>query len=202
LAAGRHLAGLKIGDKPLRIVLPAAVDICLDPGVVDVFAEHGQQVILPFAVHQVVGDKPHIFPGALVRQAARSHQDVEMRVVLARTAIGLQDDHAADVQRLARDGAEDVLQTGKAGSHQFAQEVRIPVEPVAEKVGGGQDEVAIGDAGEETPGKRRRGRDAGEETPGKRRRPMKSAHCVMRGRAQERQKDDLHENAIRRFSPQ
>ena len=88
----------------------------------------------------------HGFPGVLLDESAGSDEDVQMGVKLSRAAIGLQHHHAADVQWLTDGGLEDVSQTGIPGSHQLAKQVGTLIEPAAEEVGGGQHEMAIGDA--------------------------------------------------------
>ena len=78
-------------------------------------SQHLEQVVLPFFVHQFIGNEGHGFSGSLLGQSAGRDEDVQMRVELSRAAVGLQHHHATDVQGLTGGGLENVLQTGVAG---------------------------------------------------------------------------------------
>ena len=96
----------------------AVVDIRLDVWVVDLLAEHGEQVVLPRAMQQIEGNKANLLPEPLGIQAACGYQDVQMRVVVSGTSVGLEDDDGPDVEVAVRTGPEDIAQAGMPGAHQ------------------------------------------------------------------------------------
>ena len=110
----------------------------LVPGHVDEhLLQHGQQVVLPFLVHEVVGDERDGLPLPPEVQSAAGDQDVQMGVVVAAASSRLQDDDGADVQLGAGRGAKDVLQASLAGPHQATEKGRISIKPGVEEVGHG-----------------------------------------------------------------
>lgn len=93
---GGHLSFLQESDEALGVVFPALVDLGLDGGRVHLFREHGQQMVLPFAVHEFVGDIGDGFPSALGIDSPGREQDVKMGVVSTGSATGLQDDNGPE----------------------------------------------------------------------------------------------------------
>jgi hypothetical protein len=65
-------------------------------------------MVLPFLVHQLVGDEGERLPGPLRGEAASGDQHVQVRIEVPGTAGGLQDHDAADLQRDTSGGLEDV----------------------------------------------------------------------------------------------
>jgi len=98
--------------------------------------QHGQQVVLPFPVHHVVGDEGDRLPPSLRVDSASGYQDMKVCVVVAGSTGGLQDDDGADVEIHAGGDAEDVLHAGIAGPHERAKEGRISIEPRVQVIWG------------------------------------------------------------------
>ena len=107
-------------------------------------------MVLPFPVHHSVGNEFYVLPVSLGGQSTSGDQDMEMGIELPRSSEGLQYHHATDIKGLASRGLKDVEETGMASPHQFAEQVGALIEPVAEEVRGGQNEVAVGDSRKES----------------------------------------------------
>ena len=107
-------------------------------------------MVLPFAVDQVERDVRDALPTVLRGDAAFGEQDMQMRVVDARSSSGLQNDDGADIEINAfRARFQDLAQAGVTGSHERGkQDVRIAIEPSAEKFWDGQDNMAVNNAGQ------------------------------------------------------
>ncbi len=97
LPARGDLPFLDMGDKPFWVGPPAGVDVSVDSGVCYVFSKHSEEVILPFSVEQIVGKVVHREPVVLGVGAACGCEDVQVGVVVAWSARGLEDDDGAHV---------------------------------------------------------------------------------------------------------
>ncbi len=115
------------------------------------FAQHGEEVVLPFAVDHFKRDVGHVGPPALRVNASASDEDVEVWVVGGWPAGGLENCNRADVEFLAGAGAEDIEQTNLTGPHERGEKIGVPVKPNPEKIRHGEDDVAVGDARQQAP---------------------------------------------------
>ena len=111
--------------------------------------EQTEQMVLPLPVHQVIRNKIDSLPGSLRREATGGNQNMQMGIELPRTAEGLQHHRATDVERRPGCGLEDVFEAGVTGPHQLAEQFGILIKPMADKVGGREDEVSISDTRKE-----------------------------------------------------
>lgn len=117
-ASGGQIAFFDEGDEAFRVVFPGALKGGADGGVGDVLPEHGEEMVLPFAMGDVEREIGDIFPGMIMGEAAGGEENMEMGVVVTGAAGELQDDDGAAVEGLAGDGVEDVQQAGLAGLHE------------------------------------------------------------------------------------
>lgn len=151
LSAGRDLALLDMGDKSFGVLLPGEVDVLFEVRERDVLAQHGEQMVLPFAVEHIEGDVGDVPPSVVGVNASAGGEDVEMRVVIAGTSGGLEHDDGTDVELFAVTGCfEHIDQTIMSGSHERGEQGGGVGEPMAEEGGNGQDDMAIGDIGEQS----------------------------------------------------
>ena len=149
-SAGRNLFFFDKGHEPFRVFFPCPVNLLFHAGVGDVLFEHVQEMVLPFAVDQVernVGDR---LPCVLRGDPAFGEQDVQMGVVDSRSPGGLQDNDGSDVEiDPFCAGFQDIEQASVSGSHERGkQDVRVAVEPEAERLRNRQDDVAVDDPGQ------------------------------------------------------
>ena len=150
LSSWWDLALLEEGDEALWIGSPCPVNILFYGGIRDVFSQHGQKMVLPFFMEYLewdVGDWP---PLSLWCETASGDQDVEVRVIVAGSTGGLQDDDSADVEVYTGVGTEDILQTCVTRLNERAEERGVSIEPRVKKVRHGKDHVTIGYAGQES----------------------------------------------------
>lgn len=61
-AVGRYIAFFDEGHEALGIIFPGAINDGVDGGVGDVCAEHGEEIVLPFAMNDVEREIGDIFP--------------------------------------------------------------------------------------------------------------------------------------------
>lgn len=151
LSSGGHLSRLQESHKALGVFLPCTVNVFFDGWIGNLFSEHGQKVVLPFSVHDVVGDIGNRFPLVVFVKSAGGHEDMKMGVVMAGASGGLENDDVSHVEVDAGTGVEDVFETGMTRSHQWAQQCGVAVEPCSQELGHGQYDMAIGDAGQKPP---------------------------------------------------
>jgi hypothetical protein len=151
LSAGRDLSGLDVGDKPLGVGFPGPIDVLFDLGVGDDLPHHGEQVILPFSVDQLVGNVGDGLPFSVGVQSAGGDEDMKMGIMISGSSRGLEDDDRSEVQQGFAQGAEGINQTGVPGPHEVREEVGVSIEPESQFLRHGQDDVPIGDAAEQPP---------------------------------------------------
>ena len=137
---------LEKSDKAVGIISPSLIDVVLNQRIGDIFAEHFQKVILPFLVHQIIGDVGDRFPLVSRVQSAARQKDMKMRVVLSGPSCGLQDDDVPDIEFDPRTRVENVFETGMARSHEWTEQCGVAKKPDSEELRHGQDHVAINDA--------------------------------------------------------
>jgi len=142
-APGRHFAGLQVRDEAAGIVVPAVVEVRLDRFPAQLLGQQGQQMILPFAVHDFVGQGADRFPAALRVDPAGGEQDVQMGVVVSGAAVGLQHDDGSDGQRGPGTGFHDVAQAVVSDLHEAAEQCGVAVEVFPEKLRHGEDLMAV-----------------------------------------------------------
>jgi len=134
---------LEKSDKAVGIISPSLIDVILNQRIGDIFAEHFQKVILPFFVHQIVGDVGDRFPLVSRVQSAARQKDMQMRVVMSGPSCGLQDDDVSDVEFDPRTRVENVFETGMARSHERTEQCGVAKKPDSEALRHGQYHVAI-----------------------------------------------------------
>ena len=129
LSAGGDLSGLKVSHKALGVFLPCPVNVFFDSWIGNLFSEHGQKMVLPFSVHDVVGDIGNRFPLAVWVKSTGRHEDMQVGVVIAGPSGGLENDDISHVKVNAGTGVEDVFETGVTRLHQWAQQCGVAVKP-------------------------------------------------------------------------
>lgn len=151
LSAGRDIALLDVGDKSFWVFLPGEVDALFEVRVRDILTQHGEQMVLPFAVEHIEGDVGDVPPSVVGVNASAGGEDVEMRVVITGSSGGLEHDDGTDVELFAVTGClENIDQTIMSRSHKKGEQCGGVREPVAEEGGNGQDDMAIGDIGKQS----------------------------------------------------
>lgn len=149
LPAGRDLAGLKEGDKSFGILFPGLINIFFNGWIVADYSEHRQQMILPLFVHQFVWDIRDWFPLAAWVDASCGHQDMQVGVVMAGASGGLKHDDVSDVQLHPGAGLENIFEAGMSGPHEGTEPFGVTKEPEPKRFGHGQDDMAIGNPGQQ-----------------------------------------------------
>ena len=76
LSARRHVSRLKMGHEAFGVVFPAPVDVLLDARIVHLLPEQVEQMVLPFLVHHLVGNKGHVLPVSLSGQSTGGDEDM------------------------------------------------------------------------------------------------------------------------------
>lgn len=142
--AGWDLALLDMGDESFRVLLPAIVDVPVDSRVCYMFAKHGEQVILPFTVYQIVREVVHLVPVFSWIDTARSCEDMEVRVVVACPSRGLEDDDGTDVQFFFGIGTKDIGDAFMPCPGKMGKKCRVTVKPQMQPFRYGENDVAIG----------------------------------------------------------
>jgi len=143
LSAWWHLSGLQESDKTLWIVFPCPIYVFFHSRIRNIFSDHFQEMILPFAMHHCIGDVSDIFPLLQWINAACGHEDMKVGVVMAGSSCGLKHNNASDVECYAGAGIENILEAGVACSHEWAKQCGIAVEPYAQKIRHRQHDMPI-----------------------------------------------------------
>jgi len=146
LSARGYLSLLEKSDKALGIISPCPVNVFFNSRIGYIFPQQVQKVILPFFVHHLVGDIRDAFPLFPWVKPSCGHEDMQMRVVMAGSSCGLQDDNVADIELDRSARVENVLETGMARSHEWTEQCGVAKKPDSKKLRHGQDHMAIGDA--------------------------------------------------------
>jgi hypothetical protein len=102
-------------------------------------------MILPFAVHEFVGDVGDWLPSALGIYSPGGEQDVQMGVVLTGSATGLQDDNGPYGELGPGTGLEDVEEAVVPGLHEVVEQIRISVEVTPEEISHREDFMSVRD---------------------------------------------------------
>jgi len=149
LSTRGHLSLLEKSDKAIGIISPSPVDVFPNGRIEDIFSQHFQKVILPFFVHQIIGDVGDRFPLVSQVQSAARQKDMKMRVVMSGTSCGLQDDDVPDVEFDPRTRVENVFETGMARPQEWTEQCGVAKKPDSEELRHGQYHVAINYAGQQ-----------------------------------------------------
>lgn len=113
------------------------------PFMFDLFGFMVMIPVLPFSVEQFVGDVRERFPFSFWVDAAGSHEDMKVRVVMAGPAGSLQNDNVADVKIDTGIVPQDILQTGMTCPHEWAEQIAIAIEPSVKEIRHGQDDMSV-----------------------------------------------------------
>jgi len=148
LSAGWYFSGLKKGDKALGIISPGLIDVFFNGRIGNLFSEHFQEVVLPFSVHDVVWDIRNRFPLTVFVKSAGSHEDMEVRVIMAGSSGGLENNNVTHIDNPGA-SVENVFETGMSCPHEGTEQGRVAKEPGLEELRHGQDHMSISDAGQE-----------------------------------------------------
>jgi hypothetical protein len=122
LIPGRHIALLHVGHKPVAISPVTRIDYPLYLLRLHGLPQHRQQIPLPLLAERGIRDVVQMHPlSRLPIPAATGGDDVQMGVVLAIAAMGLDDDDVPACEILATDPAKDIIQTPDPTAHERAQ---------------------------------------------------------------------------------
>ena len=143
LSARGHLTLLEKSDKALGIISPSPVNVFFNGRIGDIFSQHFQKVVLPFFVHHLVGDIRDAFPLLQWVNASCGHEDMEVRVVVAGSSCGLQDDNVADIELDRSTSVENVFETGIARSHEWTEQCGVAKKPDSQELRHGQYHMSI-----------------------------------------------------------
>ncbi len=147
-SARRHITFRQKSNKAFWIFFPGSVDVLFDGWIGNIFPQHVQQVILPFSVEQFVWDVRERFPFSFWVDAAGSHEDMKVWVVMAGPAGSLQNDNVADIKVNTSIDPQDILQTGMTCPHEWAEQIAIAIEPGVKEIRHGQDHMSVGYTGQ------------------------------------------------------
>ena len=143
LSARRHISFRQKGNKAFWVFFPGSIDVFFDGWVGNILSQHVKQMILPFSVEQFVGDVRERFPFSFWVDAAGSHEDMKVRVVMAGPAGSLQNDNVSDIKVNTSIGPQDILQAGMTYPHEWAEQIAIAIEPCVKEIWHGQDDMSV-----------------------------------------------------------
>ena len=151
LSAGWYFSGLQKSHKAFGIISPCQVDVFFNGRIGNIFSEHFQEMILPFFVHDFVGDIRNRLPLAVFVKSPGSHEDMKMGVIMAGSSGGLQDDNISDIELAAATGIENIFETPISCLHEGVEQFGITIKPGSQELRHGQDHMAVSDTRKETP---------------------------------------------------
>jgi len=143
LSAWGHLSGLQEGDKTLWIVFPCPIYVFFHGRIRNIFPDHFQEMILPYAVHHCIWNVSDVFPLPQWINSTCGHEDMKVGVVMSGSSCGLKHNNASDVECCTGAGIENILEAGVSCSHEVAKQRGIAVEPHAQKIRHGQHDMPI-----------------------------------------------------------
>ena len=149
LSARWYFSRLKVSDESFGVIVPCAVNAFFHSGIGNIFSEHVQKMILPFSVHHLVRDIGDRFPLAGWINSSRSHEDVQVGVVMAGSPCGLENDDVSDIEFNSASGFKNVFEAGMSCSHEWTEQCGVTIKPCSQEFGHGQYDMTIGDAGQE-----------------------------------------------------
>ena len=149
LSAGWYFSGLQKSHKAFGIICPCLIDIFFNGRIGNFFPEHIQKMILPFFVHDFVGDIRNRLPLAVFVKPSSGHEDMKMGVIMAGSSGGLQDDNISDIELAAAAGIENIFETPVSCPHEGAEQIGVTIKPGSQELRHGQDHMAVSDAGQE-----------------------------------------------------
>ena len=144
----RDIPFLHVGDKPLAIACVTRSDQPPDLRRLHRLAQHGQQMPLPLLPQQGIGHIIEMHPllGLLI-PSTTGGDDVQMGIVLAITAMGLDDDDVTAFEVRAADPAEDVIQAPHPTAHEWTQHrLRLLIKRFPQYLRHGEDDMPVDDA--------------------------------------------------------
>ncbi len=148
LSARWHFSRLKVSDESFGVIVPCAVNVFFHSGIGNIFSEHVQKMILPFFVHHFVRDIGDRFPLAGWINPSRSHEDMQVGVVMAGSSRSLENNDVSDIEFNSASGLENVFETGMTCAHEWTEQCGVAIKPCSQEFGHGQYDMAIGDAGQ------------------------------------------------------
>jgi len=143
LSARGYISILQKSDKALGIISPCPVNVFFNGWIGYIFPQHFQEVVLPFFMHHLVGDIRDAFPLLQWVKSSCSHEDMEVRVVVAGSSCGLQDDNVADIELDRSTSVENVFETGIARSHERTEQCGVAKKADSQELRHGQYHMAI-----------------------------------------------------------
>ena len=121
----RHLALVHVGHQAVRILRETGIYSAVDRVGLEGLAEHRQQVPLPLAPQERLGQGLEMLPAfSRLIQASAGGEQREMGVVRPMTTMRMEHHKIAPSQRLAPDGALEIVEALHATTHERAQHAR------------------------------------------------------------------------------
>lgn len=149
LSAWWHLSRLKESYKTLGIIFPCSIYVSFNGRIGHIFSDHFKKMILPFSMHQIIGDVGDRFPLAVFINSPCGHEDMKVWVVMAGTSCSLKHNDGSDVECYTGAGVENIFETGITCSHEVAKQCGIAVEPYVQKIRHGQHDMPISYSGQQ-----------------------------------------------------
>src|SRR5215831_5391619 len=143
LAPSRDLPLCQGGDQASGIRAPQSVDLVFHRARAHPLLQHREEVIRPLFVQPREGEVIYLPPLLLWGHPARGHQDMQMRVPMARAARGLQHHHVTRLQLDLREPRQRSAQHRDPTRPQVRQERAIAIQLEGQRLGPGQHDVAI-----------------------------------------------------------
>ena len=136
---------MHVGHQPVGVLPEAGIHQLVHGLRLQRLAEHGQQMPLPCATQQVVGQILEMLPALSLRIiAATGGQHMQMGMIVPIAPMGVEHRDVPPAQRLAPDGAIEIIQAVRPTAHERAQHVsRMLVEGRAEHGRHCQDDMPI-----------------------------------------------------------
>ena len=142
-----HIAFLDVGDKSLAIARVTGIDEPLDFLGLHRLPQHGQQIPLPLLAQQAIWHILQVHPLlGLSIPSPTGGDDVQMGIILAIAAMGLDDQNVAALEGAATDPAIDIIQTADATAHEWTQHrLRLLIKRFPEYLRHGQHDMPVDD---------------------------------------------------------
>src|SRR5215831_10036039 len=148
LRARRDIALLYVGDEPIAIARVTDINQTVDLFRPQRLAQHRQQMPLPLFSQHRIWQRVEMDPLlGLLSPSTTGGDEVQMGIVLAIAAMGLDDDDVTAFEVLAADPAEDVIQAPHPTAHERTQHRwRLLIKSVPQNLRHGEDDMTVDDA--------------------------------------------------------
>ena len=102
-------------------------------------------------MHHLVRDIGDRFPLTVRINPSRSHEDMQVGVVMAGSSCGLENNDVSNIEFDSASGLDNVFETGMTCAHEWTEQCGVTIKPCSQKFGHGQYDMSIGDVGQKPP---------------------------------------------------